>query len=92
MHQYSRKQKSMGEFSLPARQYIVHHKHKYSVGDKVRNINNAEWNKHYGMEGTITKLLPFGTLCAAYDVLYGDKVAVASERSIERIDDGTSTK
>jgi hypothetical protein len=82
----------MEKFSLPARQYVIPHIHKYSVGDKVRNINNEDWNKYYGKEGTITKLLPFGTLCAAYDVLYDDKIAVALEISIERIDDGSSTK
>ena len=82
----------MEKFSLPARQYIIPHKHKYSIGDKVRNTNNADWNKHYGMEGTINALLPFGAAAPAYDVLYGDKVAVALEKSIERIEDGTSTK
>lgn len=73
-------------FSLPSRQQVDHHVYKYNVGDKVRNVNAADWNKHYGKHGVVTKILPFGTVYPAYDILYDDSKTVAtSERSIDVI-------
>ena len=76
----------MEKFSLPQRQYVIPNQHKYAVGNIVLNTNNSAWNKHYGKEGTITKLLPSGTMYAAYDVKYADGSVVAtSERSIQQL-------
>jgi hypothetical protein len=75
----------LDKFSLPSNRYVVPHQHKYSIGDNVRNINNADWNKYHGAQGIVVKLLPFGTMYPAYDVRYGDDIIATSERSIERV-------
>lgn len=62
-------------------------KHKYSVGDRVRNINKE--HKHYGQEGVIDAILPYTFVAPAYYVLWDGetKTVAVSERSLESCKD-----
>jgi len=77
------------KFSLPARQYIVPHQHKYKVGERVINTNKIDWNTSEGDEGIIISLLPFGSIAPAYDIKYhiDGKIVATSERSLQKIEE-----
>jgi hypothetical protein len=61
-------------------------KHKYVVGDRVRNTNKE--HKQYGQCGIIDAILPYTFLYPAYYVKYDnvDRTVAMSEVSLERIE------
>lgn len=61
-------------------------KHKYSVDDRVRNVNKE--HKQYGQEGVIYALLPYTFVPPGYYVKWDnvDKTVAMSELSLEKIE------
>jgi hypothetical protein len=68
--------------SLPARTHVALMQHKYSINDKVRNVNKE--HKMYGEYGIIKSLVPYSFKHPAYDVVFGDKIVAMSEKSLEK--------
>ena len=63
-------------------------KHKYAVGDRVRNINPDL--ACCGQEGVIRAILPYTFIAPAYYVKYDNdsssRTVAVSERSLEKVE------
>lgn len=61
-------------------------KRKYTIGDRVRNINHD--HACHGMEGMIEAVMPYMFVAPAYYVRYdsADRTIAVSERSLEKVE------
>lgn len=78
-------------FSLPQSSFVVEMQHKHAVGEIVRiTVPFTTHGKVYTGNGVIHAILPYTFISPAYYVKFGSDVIALSERSIERIDDGST--